>query len=222
MAHVTTTTRVGRQWPLGQGSVSKLSPTHSLLHAVPFSFPTVLAQPHGRSPVLRHDRRLSGVQQLLPVALSLQVNDLRFATPPREPELGGSSDPSPPFALHPPSPYSKEEAKYFLTLSSWMNSTPQSPGRSSTLQPSPPCSTSHQPSRSSVGTRQPHPGHPLPAKGVAGPALAPIVGVWGVGRGAQGLNGVGWAGDGAGRTGGTSYPSPDSPSFLGGSSTGRV
>lgn len=38
--------------------------------------------PRALSPVLHHDGRLSRVQQLLPVALSLQVNDLCFATPP--------------------------------------------------------------------------------------------------------------------------------------------
>lgn len=70
--------------------------------------------------------------------------------------LGGSGGPFPscPSTLHLPPAYSKEEAKNFFTPSSWMNSTPQSPGSSSTLQPSPPCSTSHQPSKSSVGTRQ--------------------------------------------------------------------
>lgn len=130
----------------------------------------------GRSPVFHDDGRLSGVQQLLPVALSLQVNDLRFATPPGGSGVRRAWRPLFLLPLHPPPAYSKEEAKNFLTLSSWVNSTPQSPGISSTRQPSPPCSTSHQPSKSSVGTRQTHRSHPVPAEGVAALALAPVVG----------------------------------------------
>lgn len=113
VAHVATTSRVGRPRPLGQGSGSRLPPspphTHPCSLPHPSPFPSLPSRPHpqGRSPVLHHDGRLSGVQQLLPVALSLQVNDLRFATPPGELELGGSGDPSPhPPPPCPPSPFS--------------------------------------------------------------------------------------------------------------------